>query len=138
MRFPLARQILKILPDVPVGLLKNPALLLKTTLLQFCVFLIDAATLAIMLKAIGAPQPFGVAFSSHVMASVAATIGPIPLGLGTYEGAGVALLHVSGLPVEAGLAAILLLRGFTFWMPMIPGFWLARRELKYRRRRLSD
>lgn len=134
LRFPLARQALKILPDVPVNMLKNPALLFKTTLLQFCVFMIDAATLAILLKAIGTPQPFGVAFSSHVMASVAATIGPIPLGLGTYDAAGIALLRVSGIPVEAGLAAILLLRGFTFWLPMIPGFWLARRELEYRRR----
>lgn len=130
MRFPLAHQILKILPDMPVNLLKNPVLLARATALQFCVFMIDSATLFILLKAIGYPLPFSMAFATHVMASVAATIGPIPLGLGTYEGAGVTMLHVAGLPVEAALAAILLLRGFTFWLPMIPGFWLARRELK--------
>ena len=65
-------------------------------LLQFGVFLIDSATLAIMLKAIGSPLPFSTAFPAHVMASVAATIAPIPLGLGTYEATAVALLHVSG------------------------------------------
>ena len=100
-------------------------------LLQFGVFLIDSATLAIMLKAIGSPLPFSTAFPAHVMASVAATIAPIPLGLGTYEATAVALLHVSGLPVESGLAAVLLLRGFTLWLPMIPGFWLARREMRH-------
>lgn len=130
LRLPLAYQILKVLPEIPVNLLKNPVLLFKATVLQFGVFLIDSATLFIMLKAIGFPLPFGMAFASHVMASVAATIGPVPLGLGAYEGTGVALLHVSGLPVEAALVAVLLLRGFTFWLPMIPGFWLARWELR--------
>jgi len=31
--------------------------------------------------------------------------------------------------VEAALAATLLLRGLTFWLPMVPGLWLARREM---------
>lgn len=132
LRLPLAHQILKALPEIPVDLFKSPALLLKTTLLQFAVFLIDSATLAIMLWAIGSPLPFSVTFASHVLACVAATIGPIPLGLGAYEGTGVAVLHLSGLSVESALAAILLFRGFTVWLPMIPGFWLARREMKYR------
>jgi uncharacterized membrane protein YbhN (UPF0104 family) len=45
---------------------------------------------------------------------VVATVGPIPLGLGVFEGASVAVLHLTGVPVEAALAATLLLRGFTF------------------------
>jgi hypothetical protein len=36
------------------------------------------------------------------------------------------------LAVEPALAATLLLRGFTFWLPMLPGLWLARRELRGR------
>jgi hypothetical protein len=27
------------------------------------------------------------------------------------------------------VAATLLLRGFTLWLPMLPGLWLARREM---------
>jgi uncharacterized membrane protein YbhN (UPF0104 family) len=41
----------------------------------------------------------------------------------------VAVLHLTGVSVEAALAATLLLRGFTFWLPMLPGMWLVRREL---------
>jgi len=36
---------------------------------------------------------------------------------------------VLGVEVEAALAATLLLRGLTFWLPMVPGLWLARREM---------
>jgi hypothetical protein len=35
---------------------------------------------------------------------------------------------VLGSPLEAALAATLLLRGFTMWLPMLPGLWLVRRE----------
>jgi len=64
------------------------------------------------------------------MASLAATVGPMPLGLGTFEAVCVTVLHLQGLSVEIALMATLLLRGFTFWLPMIPGLVLARRELK--------
>jgi hypothetical protein len=63
------------------------------------------------------------------MASVAATIGPIPLGLGTFEGTCVAMLGLTGVPLEAALTATLLLRGLTFWLPMLPGLWIAHREV---------
>ena len=63
------------------------------------------------------------------MASMAATLGPIPLGLGTFEAARVGMLNLLGVSVEAALAGTLMLRGLTFWLPMLPGIWLARREL---------
>lgn len=34
-----------------------------------------------------------------------------------------------GVPIETALAATLLLRGFTFWLPMLPGFALSQREI---------
>jgi hypothetical protein len=40
------------------------------------------------------------------------------------------MLGVLGVPVEAALAATLLLRGFTLWLPMFPDMWLARRALR--------
>jgi uncharacterized membrane protein YbhN (UPF0104 family) len=60
---------------------------------------------------------------------VMGAIMPVPLGLGAFEGTCVAMLHVFGLPVEPALVAVLLLRGFNFWLPMIPGLWLVKREL---------
>jgi hypothetical protein len=39
------------------------------------------------------------------------------------------MLSFLDVPIEAALAATLLLRGFTFWIPMLPGIWLARREI---------
>jgi uncharacterized membrane protein YbhN (UPF0104 family) len=61
-----------------------------------------------------------------------ATIGPIPVGLGTFEATSVGMLSLLGVSVEAALAATLLLRALTFWLPMLPGIWLARREIRRR------
>lgn len=58
-----------------------------------------------------------------------ATIGLVPLGLGTFEATAVGLLHALGVGVETAFAATLMLRGLTFWLPMLPGVWLARREV---------
>jgi uncharacterized membrane protein YbhN (UPF0104 family) len=106
-----------------------PRLLLETTALQLAIFALDALTLAVTLRAVGSPVALSVDFASFVIASVVATLAWIPGGLGTFEGTCVAMLHLHGVPVEASLAATLLLRGFTFWLPMLPGFALARREL---------
>jgi uncharacterized membrane protein YbhN (UPF0104 family) len=57
-------------------------------------------------------------------------MGPIPLGLGSFEAVCVSVLGLAGVPVAAGLPATLLLRGFTLWLPMLPGLWLTRRELR--------
>ena len=67
-------------------------------------------------------------FTSFVLASVVATLSPIPLGLGTFEGSCTGLLHVMGGGLEASLAATLILRGLTLWVPMVPGLWLIGRE----------
>jgi len=60
------------------------------------------------------------------MASVAATVGIMPGGLGTFEAASVGVLTLTGTSVTSALAATLLLRGFTFWLPMVPGLVLLR------------
>ena len=45
------------------------------------------------------------------------------------EAACVGMLSLLGVAIEATLAATLLLRGLTFWLPMVPGLWLAKREI---------
>ena len=36
------------------------------------------------------------------------------------------MLTLLGIAIESALAATLLLRWLTFWIPMLPGLWLAR------------
>ena len=42
------------------------------------------------------------------------------------EAACVGMLNLLGVAIETALAATLLQRGLTFWLPMLPGLWLAR------------
>ena len=111
------------------GVLRDKRLLAESLLLQLGVFMLDAATLWVAFRALGAPIGFPVAFVSFVLASVVGTIGLVPLGIGTFEATAVGLLHALGVGVETAFAATLLLRGLTFWLPMVPGVWLARREV---------
>jgi uncharacterized membrane protein YbhN (UPF0104 family) len=127
-RWPGARDVSAALRGAPAGSLFAPRLLAETTLLQLAIFVLDALTLAIALRAVASPVPWSVAFASFVVASVVSSLAWIPGGLGAFEGTCVALLHLHGVSVEAALAGTLLLRGLTFWLPMLPGFTLARRE----------
>lgn len=52
------------------------------------------------------------------------------MDLGTFEASCVAMLHVLQVPLEVALTATLLLRGFTVWLPTLPGLWLAQRALR--------
>lgn len=128
-RLPQLKTIVGAVAQAPASLVRSRRLLVETTLAQFAIFLLDALTLWLAFSAIGQPVDFWAAFATFVIASVAATIGIVPLGLGTFEAGSVGMLSLLGVPVEAALTATLLLRGLTFWLPMIPGFWLARREL---------
>jgi len=114
----------------PPELLRSPALIVSSVILHGSVFVLDAATLWVTLQLVGADVSFWVAFPSFVMASMVTTIGPVPLGLGTFEVTCVSMLGALGVGIEAALTATLLLRGFTLWMPILPGMWLARRALR--------
>ncbi|HTW53201.1 MAG TPA: lysylphosphatidylglycerol synthase transmembrane domain-containing protein [Bradyrhizobium sp.] len=133
-RLPGAAQLLRAISDAPTDLVRDPRLLAQTVPLELAVFALDALTLWLVIRGLGQDPPLWVAAVSFIMASVAATLGPIPLGLGTFEAANVGMLHMLGTTIEAGLTATLILRGLTFWLPMLPGLYLARREIGPRRR----
>lgn len=129
-RIPRAGDLFQQVSRAPRRLVRNRPLLLEAGGLQLLVFILDAATLGAMLRAVGYdPNPAAV-FASFVFAQVAATVLLIPGGLGTFEASAVAMLALFRVPVEPALTATLLLRGFTYWLPMAPGFWLSRREMK--------
>ena len=121
--------VLRAIAEAPTELLGDPVLLVETVILELAIFALDALTLWLAFRALGDNPAIWVAFVSFIMASLAATLGPIPLGLGTFEAACVGMLSLLGVTIETALAATLLLRGLTFWLPMIPGLWLARREI---------
>ncbi len=125
-RVPGLSALLKLLAEVPPRLLRDPRLLAEGTLLQVVIFVLDAATLGSLVRALGESVALGTVFVSFMMASVAQTVSFIPGGVGTFEAASVAMLSFLGVPVEAALTATLLLRGFTLWIPLLPGFYLLR------------
>ena len=95
--------------------------------------MLDAATLHVLLRSIGAHIAPTAVFAAYATGTVLARVVPVPMGVGSYEASMIGMLRAIGIPVEAALAATLLLRGLTFWLPMAPGLWLARRELGTRR-----
>ena len=128
-RLPGTALLLRAIANAPTDLPRNPVLLGETVMLEFAVFALDSLTLWLVFRALGDPPAIWVPFVSFIIASMAATLGPIPLGLGTFEAACVGMLSLLGVAIEAALAATLLLRGVTFWLPMVPGLWLAKREI---------
>ena len=124
---PLA-QLARMLSQVRVDMLRDPRLAFEVVTLQSGIFLLDAATLWCTGRAVGLNVDIGSSFMSFILASVVATLSPIPLGLGTFEGTCTGLLHLMGGGLEASLAATLIMRGLTLWLPMLPGLVMIRRE----------
>jgi uncharacterized membrane protein YbhN (UPF0104 family) len=56
------------------------------------------------------------------------------MGLGSFEAVSIGMLRTMGVPFEAALSATLLFRGYTLWVPLIPGMFAARRQLKQKKR----
>jgi uncharacterized membrane protein YbhN (UPF0104 family) len=121
-------QLAKMLSQVRVDMVRDPRLILEVVALQAGIFFLDAATLYCTGRAVGLTVDVGSSFMSFILASVVATLSPIPLGLGSFEGTCTGLLHLMGGGLEASLAATLILRGLTLWFPMLPGLIMIRRE----------
>ena len=129
-RFASIRALVAIVGEAPKRLLVDRRLIVRVAAVNGLVFLADAASLMVCFLALGQPIGFPVAFVAVMTASMIATLGPIPLGLGTFEAGATGMLALMGVPVEAALAATLLLRVFTLWLPLVPGFVLIRGALR--------
>jgi uncharacterized membrane protein YbhN (UPF0104 family) len=129
-RLPLIRPALRALGEATATISHDVWLITHCTGLQFAIFTLDAGTLWIMLWALGLAVNPAPVFASFMLSTLSRTLGVIPGGLGVFEAVSVATLKLIGVPVAAGLAATLLFRFFTFWLPMAPGLILARRETR--------
>jgi hypothetical protein len=127
-RLPLLTRVVQAMAVAPAEILRDRWLLLQSSGLQFAIVVLDAATLEGMLRAVGHALAPPAVFASFTMSALLAILGVIPGGLGVFEGGAVAMLRWFDVPIEAGLAATLLLRAWTLWLPMAPGLWMARHE----------
>ncbi len=118
-------------------LVKDRGLVTRAFLLRSANFALDILTLWTCLRAVGEPASPGAALAAFVLGSLARTLGVVPGGLGTFEAATVGGLALFGTHVEPALTATLLFRGLSFWLPMIPGFWLGPRLTRAPRREAS-
>ncbi|HWC73703.1 MAG TPA: lysylphosphatidylglycerol synthase transmembrane domain-containing protein, partial [Gemmatimonadales bacterium] len=114
--------------DQPPHVLRDPIFYIEATALQLVLIALDALTLWTVLQSLGTTASLAGVFAAFTMASVVAMISLLPAGLGTFDGTAIALLRAFHVPLEAAIAATVLLRGLTFVLPLIPGFWMARAE----------
>jgi uncharacterized protein (TIRG00374 family) len=119
---------LRALAEATPGIAHDGSFIARCMGLQVTIFLLDAVTLWIMLWACVISFHPTQVFASFMLSTLARTLGPLPGGLGIFEATSVATLKLMGVPIVAGLAATLLFRGFSYWLPMAPGIILARRE----------
>jgi glycosyltransferase 2 family protein len=129
-RLPLAQNLIDAVAEAPDDLIRDPVLLAGTLACQCAIIASDTVTLWLICQALDAPIAPWMAFCGFTIGAIVAMIAPSPLGLGTFEAGTTGMLALLGMPLEAALSATILLRGFTFWLPMLPGIWIARRELR--------
>ncbi len=128
LRFNIVKKAVSVLKSVTPKQIYNPRLLVFASLLNLIIFLLDSGTLWAVMHSLGISAGPHVAFIALIFASVAATLSALPGGLGGFEAACVAMLTLMHVPIEAALAGTLILRGFTLWLPLLPGLILARKD----------
>ena len=118
--------MLSLLGQADPRLARSLPLILKSALFQLGIILLDAATMWILILSLGeTASPTG-GFASFMISTLLRTIGIVPGGLGVFEAASVVTLKLAGVAVPVALAATLLFRGLSFWLPMVPGLGFSR------------
>ena len=127
-------ELFEMIKEAPTRLVRSERLIAECALLNGAVFALDGLTMQFCLYALGVHATFSAAFSAFIMASIVVTLGPIPMGLGSFEAVSIAMLRAMGVPFEAALSATLLFRGYTLWVPLVPGMFATRRQLKRKKK----
>jgi Mg2+-importing ATPase len=128
-RLPVLRTTFDFLAGADARLVRSPRLLTDTIGLQLAIVLLDAATIWVLIAALGITASVGGVFASFMIASLFRTMGIVPGGLGTFEATSVLTLRMVGVNLAVALSATLLFRGLSFWLPMLPGYWVSRRAV---------
>jgi Mg2+-importing ATPase len=115
------------LEQADVRLVRRPHVFIAACAAQASIMLLDAATVWILIRALGSHASGLAVFASFMFSALFRTLGVLPGGLGTFETSSVLTLQLAGIPLPVALSATLLFRGLSFWLPMIPGMWLSHR-----------
>jgi Mg2+-importing ATPase len=129
-RWRFAKAGLELLNQADPAVSRNPSVLVPAIQWQVVIFLLDAGSLWLLVRAMGVSAPAWGVFAAFMFASLLRTVGFVPGGLGTFEAASVLTLKATGVPVPEALSATLLFRGLSFWLPMIPGLFFSRVVLR--------
>ena len=124
---------LRLLSEADPRLARSRRLFVEACACQLAVILLDAATIWVLLLALGATAPPGGVFVSFMISTLFRLIGVAPGGLGIFEATSVLTLKMMGVALPIALSATLLFRGMSFWLPLVPGLWFSRRYMAYRR-----
>ena len=130
-KIPAVGPVVKSISEAPSEAMHSKRLFWSATGLQLLVLLLDVATLDAMLRSIGFAASPEKTFASFSIAGTASMLSLIPGGVGAFEGVSILMLGLLHVPIKAGLAATLMLRAFLLWIPMIPGFFVLKRESKH-------
>jgi len=126
-RVPVVRNAMQFLTDADAALTQNLRLIGETSIWQGLIFLLDAATMWVLILALDGHAPIKGVYASFMISSLLRTMGVVPGGLGTFEATSVVTLRMAGVAIPVALSATLLFRGLTFWVPMLPGLWLSKK-----------
>lgn len=125
-RIPPLRRVLALLGEADPALARSAPLIFKSVLYHLAIVLLDAATVWILIRSLGeVASPAGV-FASFMASTLLRTISIVPGGLGVFEATSVVTLQQAGISLPVALAATLLFRGLSFWIPMAPGLYFSR------------
>jgi len=125
MRVPVLHGVLSRLSAADAALSRNAPLLLKSTLAHLAIVLLDTGTVWVLIRSLGGMARPDTVFTSLMAATLLRTLSIVPGGLGVFEAASVVTLQHAGVPLPVSLAATLLFRGLSFWLPMVPGLLFA-------------
>ena len=91
---------------------------------QELLLLCNVFTLWVISYALGNPMPFTICFIAYTLSKFLSMISVIPGAPGVFEGAMTLILVSFGIETGPALAAAVLTRAFTFWLPMPIGWFL--------------
>lgn len=104
----------------------RPWSLLWTALVAFIAHALSLVSLYTLFRAFD--QPIGGALLvGYAMTILFTIVSPTPNGVGVVEGIMPVIYTSLGLPLATATVISLTFRGFTFWLPMLAGFFLLRR-----------
>ncbi len=115
--------------EMPTG----PRGLLLDLTLATLRWVLEAAALRAALLAVGGRLSPGRILASYALSNAAATLPIAPGGLGLVESSLAISLARWGLPLDLGLAGVMVYRAITFWLPWLAGLPVVARTLSRRR-----